>query len=234
MHYARSTADMWPSLMKLAKEGGLDMISSYVFWNLHEITDSTGAVAYDFDSGRRNLTGFLEEAKRQDLYVFLRIGPFVCSEWNYGGIPTRLRTISSNYSADSKGMMAFRSLDPAWKNEMTRFVKKVVDVCRSYFASAGGPVLLVQVENEYGNVEPFYGHDGPRYAQWAADLMQSMVDTTGVPTVMCQQQGVTGVIQSCNGFYCDPPDSSTRTYPALFTEMWSGWFMNWGDSVPHR
>ena len=82
---------MWPRLLRQAKEGGLDVVSTYVFWNLHEIQDPTStspsdseAFSYDFGTGRRNLTRFLAEAHKQGLYVFLRVGPFICSEWNYG------------------------------------------------------------------------------------------------------------------------------------------------------
>lgn len=86
MHYPRSTPSMWPRLMSQAKTGGLDVVSTYVFWNLHEVPNASSphGFSYDFETGRRNLTGFLAEAQKNNLFVFLRIGPFVCSEWNYG------------------------------------------------------------------------------------------------------------------------------------------------------
>ena len=79
------------------------------------------------------------------------------------------------------------------------------------------------MENEFGNIQQFYA-DGALYAQWAADLMKSL--NVGVPIVMCQQQGVKGVIESSNGFYIDPQASNVKhdgVFPSLWTEMWSGW-----------
>ncbi|KAK7840935.1 beta-galactosidase 6, partial [Quercus suber] len=79
IHYPRSTPQMWPSLIAKAKEGGLDVIQTYVFWNLHEPQPGQ----YDF-SGRYNLVQFIKEIQAQGLYACLRIGPFIESEWNYG------------------------------------------------------------------------------------------------------------------------------------------------------
>ena len=187
IHYARSTPEMWPVLMGRAKEAGIDVITTYVFWNLHEVShdDSTGAVVYDFSTGRRNLSAFLEAASSAGLYVFVRLGPFACAEWTYGGIPTRLRGLTSNYSSSysSAPRVTFRSWDPAWRREMAAFVTRTVQEIRPYLAVHGGPVVMLQPENEYGNIEQYYGPDGPKYAQWAADLVLGL--QTGLPVAMC-------------------------------------------------
>ena len=77
IHYPRSTPAMWPYLMSMAKKNGLNTIQTYVFWNIHEQQRGT----YDF-TGRANLTLFLDEAAKAGLFVNLRLGPYVCSEWN--------------------------------------------------------------------------------------------------------------------------------------------------------
>ncbi|KAI8535520.1 hypothetical protein RHMOL_Rhmol10G0180300 [Rhododendron molle] len=82
IHYPRSTPEMWPSLIAKAKEGGLEVIQTYVFWNLHEPQPGQ----YDF-SGRYDLVKFIKEIQAQGLYACLRIGPFVESEWTYGFVP---------------------------------------------------------------------------------------------------------------------------------------------------
>eukprot|EP00927_Polykrikos_kofoidii_P061211 TRINITY_DN56077_c0_g1_i1.p1 TRINITY_DN56077_c0_g1~~TRINITY_DN56077_c0_g1_i1.p1 ORF type:complete len:798 (+),score=105.28 TRINITY_DN56077_c0_g1_i1:64-2394(+) len=212
IHYPRSTPAMWPSLLRQAREGGLDAITTYVFWNHHE--EKRGV--YDFSSGNRNLTAFLDAAAEAGLYVFVRLGPFVCAEWNYGGLPVWLRTLQSNYS--SHGRVTFRTFDPVWINEMARFVSHVVQLLQGRFYGQGGNIILTQIENEYGNVEDQYGADGKLYAQWAADFANGL--QTGVPVVMCQQEGVKGVLQACNGFYCDARGTPG---PPLWTEAWSGW-----------
>ncbi|KAK6132340.1 hypothetical protein DH2020_033900 [Rehmannia glutinosa] len=88
IHYPRSTPDMWSSLISKAKLGGLDAIDTYVFWNLHEPQPGQ----YDF-SGRRDIVKFIKEVQSQGLYVCLRIGPFIESEWAYGGLPFWLHDI---------------------------------------------------------------------------------------------------------------------------------------------
>ncbi|MFS7991304.1 putative beta-galactosidase [Helianthus anomalus] len=79
IHYPRSTPEMWPDLIKKAKDGGLDVIQTYVFWNGHE--PSPGK--YNFE-GRYDLVKFIKLIQEAGLYVNLRIGPYVCAEWNFG------------------------------------------------------------------------------------------------------------------------------------------------------
>ena len=83
IHYPRSTPAMWPILMQQAALDGLNMIEIYVFWNQHEMVE--GQLDW---SGRGNLTLFLDAIAEAGLFANLRIGPYVCAEWDYGGIPT--------------------------------------------------------------------------------------------------------------------------------------------------
>jgi beta-galactosidase GanA len=87
--------------MSMAKQNGLNTAQTYVFWNIHEQKRGT----YDF-SGRANLSGFLQEAANAGLFVNLRIGPYVCAEWDYGGLPAWLNNVPN---------IAFRSNNDAWK-----------------------------------------------------------------------------------------------------------------------
>ncbi|KAF5190066.1 Beta-galactosidase [Thalictrum thalictroides] len=79
IHYPRSTSEMWPDLIQKAKDGGLDAIETYVFWNAHEPNPRQ----YDF-SGNLDLVKFIKTVQNAGLYLVLRIGPYVCAEWNYG------------------------------------------------------------------------------------------------------------------------------------------------------
>nr|GMD64517.1 Beta-galactosidase 8 [Ipomoea batatas] len=88
IHYPRSTSDMWSDLIQKSKDGGLDVIETYVFWDLHEPTRNQ----YDFE-GRKDLVKFVKLVGEAGLYVHLRIGPYVCAEWNYGGFPLWLHFI---------------------------------------------------------------------------------------------------------------------------------------------
>ncbi|KAF5940676.1 hypothetical protein HYC85_021843 [Camellia sinensis] len=152
---------MWPSLIKKAKEGGLNAIETYVFWNAHEPIYRQ----YDF-SENLDLVRFIRAIHEEGLYAILRIGPYVCAEWNYGGFPVWLHNIPG---------IAFRTNNEVYENEMKNFTTLIVDMVRDegLFASKGGPIILAQIENEYGNVMWSYGNEGKSYINWCADLAQS-------------------------------------------------------------
>ncbi|KAJ6413674.1 hypothetical protein OIU84_006473 [Salix udensis] len=151
IHYPRSTPEMWPSLIAKAKEGGVDVIQTYVFWNLHEPRPGE----YDF-SGRNDVVGFVKEIQAQGLYVCLRIGPFIESEWTYGGFPFWLHDVPD---------IVYRSDNEPFKLYMQNFTTKIVSMMKSegLYASQGGPIILSQIENEYQNVEAAFGDKGPPY-----------------------------------------------------------------------
>ncbi|MED6122823.1 hypothetical protein PIB30_043501 [Stylosanthes scabra] len=221
IHYPRSTAEMWPSLIKKAKEGGLDVIETYVFWNAHE----PHYRQYDF-TGNLDLVRFIKTVQNEGLKAMLRIGPYVCAEWNYGGFPVWLHNIPG---------IEFRTNNPQFENEMKNFTTLIVDMMNheKLFASQGGPIILAQIENEYGNIMSSYGDDGKQYVDWCANLAQSY--QIGIPWVMCQQDNAPDpMLNSCNGFYCDQFYPNSQNKPKMWTENWTGWFKNWGGQIPHR
>ncbi|XP_027342631.1 beta-galactosidase 8-like isoform X1 [Abrus precatorius] len=221
IHYPRCTPEMWPDLIQKSKDGGLDVIETYVFWNIHEPVRGQ----YDFD-GRKDLVKFVQTVAAAGLYVHLRIGPYVCAEWNYGGFPLWLHFIPG---------IKFRTDNEPFKVEMKRFTAKIVDMIKQekLYASQGGPVILSQIENEYGNIDSAYGSAGKSYINWAATMATSL--DTGVPWVMCQQANAPDpIINTCNGFYCDQFTPNSNTKPKMWTENWSGWFLSFGGSVPYR
>ncbi|EOA38915.1 hypothetical protein CARUB_v10011312mg, partial [Capsella rubella] len=221
IHYPRSTPEMWPDLIKKGKEGGLDAIETYVFWNAHEPTRRQ----YDF-SGNLDLIRFLKTIQDQGLYGVLRIGPYVCAEWNYGGFPVWLHNMPG---------MEFRTTNTAFMNEMQNFTTMIVEMVKKekLFASQGGPIILAQIENEYGNVIGSYGASGKAYIQWCANMAQSL--DIGVPWIMCQQDDAPQpMLNTCNGYYCDNFEPNNPNTPKMWTENWTGWFKNWGSKDPHR
>ncbi|XP_058086630.1 beta-galactosidase 6 [Magnolia sinica] len=221
IHYPRSTPDMWPGLVQKSKDGGLDVIETYIFWNLHEPVRKQ----YDFE-GRKDLVKFVKTVADAGLLVHLRIGPYVCAEWNYGGFPLWLHFIPG---------IEFRTDNEPFKTEMQRFTAKIVDMMKQekLFASQGGPIILAQIENEYGNIESAYGSAGKSYINWAASMATAL--DTGVPWVMCQQADAPDpIINTCNGFYCDQFTPNSDKKPKMWTENWSGWFLSFGGAVPHR
>ncbi|XP_024986658.1 beta-galactosidase 8 [Cynara cardunculus var. scolymus] len=221
IHYPRSTPDMWPGLIQKSKEGGLDVIETYVFWNLHEPTKNQ----YDFE-GRKDLVKFVKTVADAGLYVHLRIGPYVCAEWNYGGFPVWLHFVPG---------IELRTDNEPFKAEMKRFTAKIVDMMKeeNLYASQGGPIILSQIENEYGNIDSAYGPAAKTYIKWAASMATSL--DTGVPWVMCQQRDAPDpIIDTCNGFYCDGYTPNAKNKPTMWTENWTGWFLSFGGAVPYR
>ncbi|KAG0488071.1 hypothetical protein HPP92_006882 [Vanilla planifolia] len=218
IHYPRSTPDMWPDLIAKAKLGGLNVIQTYVFWNIHEPIQGQ----YNFE-GNYDLVRFIKEIRDQGLYVSLRIGPFIESEWNYGGLPTWLRYVPG---------IVFRTDNEPFKLHMERFVTKIVEMMKNekLYASQGGLIILSQVENEYQNVEQAFHEKGHNYVKWAASMAVSL--QTGVPWMMCKQDDAPDpVINTCNGMNCGQtftgPNSPNK--PSLWTENWTSFYQVYGQ-----
>ncbi|KAG5101536.1 hypothetical protein JHK84_046505 [Glycine max] len=221
IHYPRSTPEMWPELIQKAKEGGLDAIETYVFWNAHEPSRRV----YDF-SGNNDIIRFLKTIQESGLYGVLRIGPYVCAEWNYGGIPVWVHNLPD---------VEIRTANSVFMNEMQNFTTLIVDMLKKekLFASQGGPIILTQIENEYGNVISQYGDAGKAYMNWCANMAESL--KVGVPWIMCQESDAPQpMINTCNGWYCDNFEPNSFNSPKMWTENWIGWFKNWGGRDPHR
>ncbi|VFQ62028.1 unnamed protein product [Cuscuta campestris] len=221
IHYPRSVPAMWPGLVQLAKEGGADAIETYVFWNGHERSPGN----YYF-GGRYDLVKFCKIVQQASMYLILRIGPFIAAEWNYGGVPVWLHYVPNTI---------FRTDSEPFKFYMQTFMTFIVNLMKKerLFSSQGGPIILSQVENEYGFYEAAYGEGGKRYASWAANMALSQ--KTGVPWIMCEQfDAPAEVIDTCNSFYCDQFTPLSPNKPKIWTENWPGWFRTFGDSDPHR
>ncbi|OMP05297.1 hypothetical protein CCACVL1_01966 [Corchorus capsularis] len=221
IHYPRSTPDMWPELIQKSKDGGLDVIETYVFWDVHEPVRNQ----YNFE-GRYDLVKFIKLIGEAGLYAHLRIGPYVCAEWNYGGFPVWLHFIPG---------IKLRTDNEPYKAEMQRFTAKIVEMMKAekLYASQGGPIILSQIENEYGNIDGPYGAAAKSYINWAANMAVSL--KTDVPWIMCQQDDAPDpIINTCNGFYCDQFTPNSNKKPKMWTENWTGWFLEFGGAVPYR
>ncbi|XP_073033996.1 beta-galactosidase-like isoform X1 [Primulina eburnea] len=221
IHYPRSTAEMWPDLIQKAKDGGLDVIQTYVFWNGHEPSPGN----YNFE-GRFDLVKFIKLVQQAGLYVHLRIGPYVCAEWNFGGFPVWLKYVPG---------IRFRTDNQPFKVAMQGFVTKIVSLMKSesLFEPQGGPIIMSQIENEYGPVEWEIGAPGKAYTAWAAKMAVGL--NTGVPWIMCKQETAPDpIIDTCNGFYCEGFRPNRPYKPKMWTEVWTGWYAQYGGAVPHR
>ncbi|KAK0583000.1 hypothetical protein LWI29_032174 [Acer saccharum] len=221
IHYPRSTPEMWESLIKKAKDGGLEVIDTYVFWNLHETSPGN----YNFE-GRYDLVKFIKLIKKAGLFVHLRIGPYICAEWNFGGFPVWLKFVPG---------ISFRTDNEPFKLAMRNFTEKIVNMMKDekLYESQGGPIILSQIENEYEPERKRFGTAGQAYMEWAAKMAVEL--DTGVPWVMCKDEGAPDpVINTCNGFYCDNFSPNKPYKPTLWTEAWTGWFTEFGGPIYNR
>ena len=216
VHYPRSTPGMWDHIFEEMVKDGLNAVEVYVFWNVHEFKRGQ---EYDF-SGSANLPLFIEKAAKAGLFVNLRIGPYICAEWNYGGLPMWLNSIPG---------MSLRSNNQPWMKEMKRFVTDITKIVEKYLARNGGPIILAQIENEY---------DWPQYMdyiRWCGELVTKL--DLGIPWGMCHAYGLSArdTINTFNG-----EDGQTyaqehlrwsqhSSHPLVWTEN-QGWYQDWGMS----
>ncbi|XP_028767391.1 beta-galactosidase 15-like [Neltuma alba] len=151
IHYPRSTPQMWLDLIQKAKEGGLNTIETYVFWNAHKPVRRQ----YDF-SGNNDLIRFLKTIHEAGLYSILRIGPYVFAEWNYGDFPVWLHNLPG---------IEMRTANNVFMNEMQNFTTLIINKIteEKLLASQVGPIITAQIENEYGNVMDPYRDAGKVY-----------------------------------------------------------------------
>ncbi len=224
IHYPRSTRAMWPTLLQRSKSLGLNTVATYVFWNVHERRRGV----YDF-TGECDLGHYLDLCHEQGLAVFLRVGPYICAEWNYGGYPPYLR--------DEPGI-TIRTMNKPYTDRVQAFLESLATVVTPRLASKGGPIILVQVENEYANVAKRYGEAGQEYLRWIVDLAQRL-GYASVPTTTCEG-GAQGAIETSNGFFIRPDRiaavrQSHPGTPLLWTELYPSWYRVWGGrNTPGR
>lgn len=222
LHYPRAPPEEWDGWLRDARANGLNMVEIYVFWNLHAPSEHGPGVW----SGNANVTDFAQRAAAHGLFVYLRIGPYVCAEWTYGGVPLWLA---------QKPGVRFRETNPIWQAAMAAFFHEVLGrfARARLFAHQGGPLALVQVENELQPTDR-------EYVDWCGRMATDALRAVGagaLPLTMCNGETADEAINTCNGEDCAPfleqRGQSGRVLvdqPALWTED-EGGFALWGGSA---
>ena len=142
MHPARIPREYWRQRIQMAKAMGCNTIAAYIFWNYHETREGQ----FDFKTGNRDIATFIKICQEEKMWVLLRPGPYVCAEWDLGGLPPYLLKYPD---------IKLRCMDPRYMEAAERYVNKLAKEVVSLQCINGGPILMVQVENEYGS----YGND---------------------------------------------------------------------------
>lgn len=168
IHFPRVPREYWRHRLRMCHALGLNAVCVYLFWNFHEWEEGR----FDW-SGQADVAEFCRLAQEEGLWVLLRPGPYSCAEWEMGGLPWWLT---------QRDRIALRSTDPAFLEPATRFLQEVGRVLGPYQVTQGGPILMVQVENEYGS----FGND-PAYM---GAIRQALLDAGfEVPLFACNQPG---------------------------------------------
>jgi beta-galactosidase len=215
IHYARVPRTEWERVLDRTREAGVNCVALYVFWNVHEPQPDQ----FDF-SGQADLSAFLRLCQERGLDCIVRLGPYCCAEWNYGGFPSWLRDIPG---------IVLRTWNEPYIERVKKYFRVLVPQILPHLASNGGNVILVQVENEYNNIAKRYGADGPKYLAWIVGYVKSLgID---VPTITCEG-GAPGAIEGVNGFSVHEAALKHRQkhpdMPLLWTENWPSWYDTWG------
>jgi beta-galactosidase len=226
LHYARIPREYWHARLKMARAMGLNTIATYVFWDLHEPRPGV----YDFSS-QNDLAAFIRAAQEEGLYVILRAGPYICGEWDLGGLPPWLL-------ADPNSAAALRSDSPAFLSPVSSWIKRLNQEVGGLQIGKGGPIIVTQVENEYGG----FGSDHV-YMQHMVDLFRaagfndSLLDTVDGFNDLAKG-AVPGIFAGVNfgiGNHQKGMDAAAAfrpDQPIFVTEYWPGWFDSWGH--PHQ
>lgn len=196
MHYSRYREDLWEESLRKMKAAGVQIVSSYMIWIHHEEIEGE----FDF-TGCRDLHHFMECCKKVGIYSFLRVGPWVHGECRNGGFPDWLQ---------NKEGLELRSNDPEYLRYVERYWKQLYEQVKGFLYRDGGPVIGLQIENEYGHVGGFAGEKGEQHMR----TLQKMAKEIGFDVPLYTATGWGGaVIGDCipvMGGYCEAPwDQST-------------------------
>jgi beta-galactosidase len=221
IHYFRVVPEYWEHRLRQLKACGLNTVETYVPWNGHE--PRPGEFVFD---GMYDLVRFLEIAASLDLLVLLRPSPYICAEWDLGGLPSWLL-------ADPD--MRVRCAYPPFLAAVDRFHDQLLSRVRPLQCTNGGPIVAVQIENEYGS----YGNDRDYLAYLEQSLRRCGIDvplfTSDGPNDSMLQGGTLPHILKTANFGSGPARGFAKlreyqhTGPLMCAEFWNGWFDHWGE-----
>ena len=221
VHYPRIPRPYWEHRIRMCKALGMNTLCLYVFWNIHEQQMDQ----FDF-TGNNDVAEFCRLAQKNGMYVIVRPGPYVCAEWEMGGLPWWLL---------KKKDIQLRERDPFFMERVRIFEQKVGEQLAPLTIQKGGPIIMIQVENEYGS----YGEDKP-YVSEIRDCLRGIYGDK-LTLFQCDwssnftKNGLDDLVWTMNfgtGANIDQqfkrlgelrPDA-----PKMCSEFWSGWFDKWG------
>lgn len=225
VHYFRNMPGTWDDIFEKAVACGLNCIETYCAWNMHEKTKGE----FDF-SNNLDIVSFIKKAQNHGLMVIVRPGPYICAEWEFGGLPWWLLTEND---------LEIRCLNDKYIFYFKRYLTELFARIKPFLCTNGGPVIMMQVENEYG----LYGDD--------KEYINALVKTyrnLGINVELFTSDGpnknwlADGTADGCLATlnFGSNPEERFRVHDEMFPgtpkmcmEMWNGWFDTWGDDFHH-
>ena len=222
MHYFRIPQEYWYDRLLKLKECGFNTVETYTCWNLHEPKEGQ----FDF-SGMLDIEKYVSVAEELGLNVILRPGPYICAEWDFGGLPSWLLTYDN---------ITLRCNDEVYVSKVRRYYNELLSRLKGHFAFEGGAVFMLQIENEYGS----YGND-KEYLRAVLDIYKEngidclFFTSDGACYTMLSGGTLDGYLAVANfGSHVKESLSVLREYrpdqPLMCGEFWSGWFDHWFEN----
>jgi beta-galactosidase len=235
IHYSRVHPELWDDRLSRLRALGLNAVTTYVPWNFHEAEPG----AFDFSSPARDLPRFLRLAQRHRLHVLLRAGPYMCGEWDFGGLPSWLL---------SNGTLKLRTHAEPYLSHVDRYWRRLLAVARPLLFEHGGPVAMVQVENEYGSYGDVSLHSSDEaYMRHLVSLAREslgpnvlLFTTDGGSADYMRRGSLPGDAVLTVGDGCSDPASTWAAQkgfnppgasPFLCAELYPGWLTHWGEPM---
>ncbi|XP_050505747.1 beta-galactosidase-1-like protein 2 [Diabrotica virgifera virgifera] len=224
-HYFRVPRAYWRDRLRKMRAAGLNTVETYVPWNLHEPQSGV----YDFGNGGSDFEDFLhvEEflkiAKEEDLFALVRAGPYICSEWEFGGLPSWiLRNTSSVRNSKDQNYLSY----------VKRYFNILLPLLALLQFQKGGPIIGFQIENEYGNT----GNDDVEYLKYIQQIFEdnNLIELyyTSDPPSANGLGAIPGILQTANfnsnpKWQLDKLNQLQHNKPTMTMEFWTGWFDHW-------
>jgi beta-galactosidase len=221
MHPARIPAEYWRHRIQMAKAMGCNTIAAYIFWNYLESEPGV----FDFQSSNHNVAQFIRLVQEEGMWLILRPGPYVCGEWDFGGLPSYLLGIPD---------IKVRCMDPRYIEAVSRYIKNLSVQVKNLQITKGGPILMLQAENEYGS----YGNDRT-YMNWLKNEWRK----NGIEIPFYTADGATPYMLEAGSLAdgaigLDPGSKESdfaeatkvnSNVPSFCSELYPGWLTHWGE-----
>lgn len=223
MHPQNMPRKHWRQRIRAAKAMGMNTIAFYIYWNALEPKEGE----WNFE-GMNDIAAFIDLCQKEGMWVLFRPGPFVCGEWDLGGLPSRLMK--------KRGAQLRNTKNPEFMAAQTRYLDKMAKIAIPRLCKNGGPILMIQLENEYGSYRS--GHDEKAYMNWLLDYWTKkgagpfyVSEGSSVAHLQYTPQGVAigldpmgthpGATDNAHAIDPNVPVFSSETYP--------GWLRHWRE-----